>query len=258
MKTAKRVFSMLALVLGGSFVTGCASTGEGKGGGGHTAADRPVAEVVPGNSTGWKPEDMKVWITRTVPFVDITTPEGKKYRIMRIQDTSHEITGDYARTSRPCPPFCVQNISVDPRVKTIGEAELIAFLQNDYMQRSGLLVDSRTPSWFNKSTIPGAINVPHTIFSDDNVEAEHPDIFEALSRFGVKPRNADVPESYDNLDFSEAKTLALFCNGPWCGQSPREIRGLIKVGYPPEKLLYYRGGMQIWSVLGLTTIKPES
>ncbi len=242
-------------------LAGCASTNQPKAASTqasttttHQATDQNANKKSPFD---WKPEEMKVWITRDIPFVDITTPAGKKYRIMRIQDTSHEITGDYARTSRPCPPFCVHSMTVDPRVKTIGEAELVEFLKNEYNQGTGLLVDARTPSWFTKSTIPGSINVPHPIFSEDNVEAEHPDIFEALARFGVKPKDPSKPESYDNLDFSQAKTLALFCNGPWCGQSPREIRGLLKIGYPPEKMLYYRGGMQIWNVLGLTTIKPE-
>jgi len=32
---------------------------------------------------------------------------------------------------------------------------------------------------------------------------------------------------------------------------------LIKLGYPEEKMKYYRGGMQAWQLLGLTTIVPE-
>ncbi len=251
-KAHRLVLVALALVL-----SACAGTGQKKNAVKPAASKTAQEEAVVKKSPfDWKPEEMKVWITRDIPFVDITTPEGQRYRIMRIQDTSHQISGDYARTSRPCPPFCIHSMVVDPRVKTIGEAELVDFLRHEYSDRTGLLVDARTPSWFNKSTIPGSINVPHPIFSDDNVEAEHPDIFEALWRFGVKPQDPSQPEGYDNLDFSGAKTLALFCNGPWCGQSPREIRGLLKIGYPPEKLLYYRGGMQIWNVLGLTTIKP--
>ena len=61
----------------------------------------------------------------------------------------------------------------------------------------------------------------------------------------------------EQWDFSNAKELLLWCNGPWCGQSPRAIHGLLKAGYPAEKLYYYRGGMQMWQSLGLTTILPE-
>jgi rhodanese-related sulfurtransferase/uncharacterized protein YceK len=251
-------FTSFSLVILVALLSGCSSMGQPRTGTEKSSqAATTTAAAEKKSPWDWKPEEMKVWITRNTPFVDITTPEGKKYRIMRIQDTAHEITGDYARTSRPCPPFCVHSIIVDPRVKTIGEAELVDFLKNDYNNRNGLLVDARTPSWYNKSTIPGSINVPHPIFSDENIEAEHPDVFEALYRFGVTLKDPQKGESYDNLDFSGAKKLALFCNGPWCGQSPREIRGLLKIGYPPEKMLYYRGGMQIWNVLGLTTVKPE-
>ncbi len=36
------------------------------------------------------------------------------------------------------------------------------------------------------------------------------------------------------------------------------IKGLLKIGYPAHKLFWYRGGMQDWENLGLTTIKPVS
>jgi rhodanese-related sulfurtransferase len=68
-------------------------------------------------------------------------------------------------------------------------------------------------------------------------------------RFGVK--EGDDGE----LDFSEAKTLVLFCNGIWCGQSTSNIGTLMQMGYPAEKLKWYRGGMQDWVSAGLTTVK---
>ncbi len=58
-------------------------------------------------------------------------------------------------------------------------------------------------------------------------------------------------------DFSQAKTILLYCNGAWCGQSPTAIRALMDIGYPANKLKYYRGGMQAWQLLGLTTIVPK-
>ena len=57
-------------------------------------------------------------------------------------------------------------------------------------------------------------------------------------------------------DYSQAKTLIMFCNGMWCGQSPNNIKNLLKFGYPSHKLKWYRGGMQNWENLGLTTAKP--
>lgn len=48
-----------------------------------------------------------------------------------------------------------------------------------------------------------------------------------------------------------------FCNGLWCGQSPRNIKGLLKLGYPARKLIWYRGGMQDWEAVGLTTVESD-
>ena len=56
-------------------------------------------------------------------------------------------------------------------------------------------------------------------------------------------------------DFSVARTLVLFCNGPWCGQSPSNIKTLLRFGYPANKLKWYRGGMQSWESLGLTVVQ---
>ncbi|MBT3431411.1 MAG: rhodanese-like domain-containing protein, partial [Candidatus Thioglobus sp.] len=53
--------------------------------------------------------------------------------------------------------------------------------------------------------------------------------------------------------FGNAKTIYNFCNGAWCGQSPASIRALLAIGYPEHKIKYYRGGMNAWKSLGLTT-----
>jgi len=50
----------------------------------------------------------------------------------------------------------------------------------------------------------------------------------------------------------------MFCNGAWCGQSPANIHSLTRMGYPPSKIKWYRGGMQAWETLGLTTAVAES
>jgi rhodanese-related sulfurtransferase len=71
-----------------------------------------------------------------------------------------------------------------------------------------------------------------------------------IDRFGVKVDG-------DKMDFSNAKTLVMFCNGSWCPQSTLNIRSLIKKGYPADKIKWYRGGMQSWVTLGLTTVPPK-
>ena len=71
----------------------------------------------------------------------------------------------------------------------------------------------------------------------------------------IKARQGQRTAEFWN--FSNAKTLVLFCNGVWCGQAPTNIKSLLRIGYPPSKLKWYRGGMQNWEVLGLTSIKPN-
>ncbi|MBT3054551.1 MAG: rhodanese-like domain-containing protein [Candidatus Thiodiazotropha sp. (ex Codakia orbicularis)] len=174
---------------------------------------------------------------------------GKELMIRRNQDTDALLEFDFARTSRPCPPFCAQPIQVTDGVNTIGEVELIAFMKTALNEGSGLLIDARTRDWHERGTIPGSINVPFTHLNPDQ-GADEITLEESLILFGATMKGK-------NRDFTEAKTLVLWCNGPWCGQSPTAIRGLLSIGYPAEKLYYYRGGMQLWQVFGLPVVTPE-
>jgi rhodanese-related sulfurtransferase len=58
-------------------------------------------------------------------------------------------------------------------------------------------------------------------------------------------------------DFSNAKSVVLWCNGPWCGQSPSAIQGMLQLGYPAEKIRYYRGGLQLWLLFGMPVVYPD-
>ena len=55
--------------------------------------------------------------------------------------------------------------------------------------------------------------------------------------------------------YNNAKTLVMYCNGMWCGQSPNNIKSLLKYGYPADKIKWFRGGMQTWEILGFNTVK---
>jgi rhodanese-related sulfurtransferase len=173
---------------------------------------------------------------------------GKMVKIERNQDNKNTIEADYALTSRPCPPFCIRPIKLAPGVETIGELEMIDYLVEAGKPGSNILViDSRTPDWVAKGTIPGSVNIPWTLLKEDT--SDPITIAEVLARrFGA------VDE--DGLwNFSGVKTLVLYCNGMWCGQSPRNIMTLLKYGYPADRIKWYRGGMQDWAALGLTTVK---
>ncbi len=172
--------------------------------------------------------ETKVGIAKDLPSVTVDTQNGP-VEISRIQDTEHKLDGEWARTSRPCPNFCIQPITPAEGVTTIGELELLEMLQNP----DALVVDSRTRDWFAGGTIPGAISIPYEYVLDE------------LGQMGCEP-------DFDGWDCTEAKDVALFCNGIWCGQSPTAIRNMIKAGYPADRISYYRGGMQTWRMLGLT------
>ncbi|MET0015284.1 MAG: rhodanese-like domain-containing protein [Sedimenticola sp.] len=194
-------------------------------------------------------EEHPVNITTERPFVEVEI-DGRSLRIQRNQDTENMVDLDFALTSRACPPFCVQPMHLGAGVETIGELEVI-----DYIQRmasgddSILIIDSRTGEWLAKGMIPGAINIPWSELSSKTAAGR--DIAETLE-FQLGASFTD-----DLWNFENAKTLVLYCNGPWCGQSPTSIRTLLALGYPPTKLKWYRMGMQGWKMLGLTTVLPD-
>ncbi len=181
----------------------------------------------------------------------VTVKHGdKEVVIMRNQNQKNTVNPAFAKTSRKCPPFCIQPSTLAPGVETIAELEVL-----DYLRRMSegddtiLVIDSRTPDWVAKGTIPGAINIPWTSLNPAR-GADPISIGEILEgQF-----NAVNLEGLWN--YRDAKTLVMFCNGMWCGQSPNNIQNLLTFGYPAHKIKWYRGGMQNWEILGLSTAKP--
>lgn len=164
--------------------------------------------------------------------------------------------GNY--TSREVPKECksvfttsigqIQPIKIHPEIETYAELEVLDFIKEMQKSDKMLLVDTRTESWFAYRTIPGAINIPHVSISKSKI---FPDDFrKSLESLGVKGK----PGEYN---FSEAKTLTIFCNGAWCGQSPSMIKALLKLGYPAEKIKWYRGGIHDWLATSMTSTRHQ-
>jgi rhodanese-related sulfurtransferase len=195
--------------------------------------------------------DLAVGITRSMAKFEGTL-NGEKVTIMRNQNQSATVNPAFAKTSRKCPPFCIQPILLSPGVETIGELEIIDYLKKMAAgDDSIVLIDSRTPDWVAKGTIPGSVNIPWTKLNPSK-GADPISVSELLTgRFGAR-------EMEGLWNFDGAKTLVLFCNGMWCGQSPNNISNLLRFGYPAHKIKWYRGGMQDWESLGLTSVKPKS
>lgn len=193
------------------------------------------------------PRDNKpVGLTAEQPWLDVMH-EGRSVRIQRDPDNSAEIDADYALTSRPCPPFCIQPMQLAPGVETIGELELFEYLRRiTRRDDSVLVIDSRDRDWLlHSGIIPGAIHLPWTRLHPAHADAGA--IAETLELVFGAARTGSL------WNFENSRTLVFYCNGVWCGQSPTNIRQLLALGYPAHKLKWYRGGMQSWKSLGLTT-----
>ncbi len=211
--------------------------------------------------------EVQVPLVAGKPYVHVIH-DGRSIKVQRIQDPEFELTGYYAKTARKCPPFCLHPMAAAPGVQTVGEVEIFEFMETKLRDGSGVLIDSRTDDWYKKGTIPGSV---HIAFDSLALDPSNPKWTGILKGLGAKPRAPDgvVDQALgalgmagdslktDKWDFTDAKDLVLFCNGPACDQSPRAIRSLLSVGYPTTKLFYYRGGMQMWQMWGLTTVVPE-
>jgi len=188
--------------------------------------------------------------------------DEKTYNIKRIHDEEcRQIngadpkniwSGDYAKEglSSKCVKKFVTTVGkitpmkITDKIQTIGEIEVINFIKESQERDDMLLIDARLPDWFLQMSIPTAENIPFTYFNKD----KYPDDFyDVLDMIGVKE------VSKGKYDFTQAKELVLFCNGVWCPQSTFAIENLIKIGYPEEKISWYRGGMYSWKMLNLTT-----
>ncbi len=131
-------------------------------------------------------------------------------------------------------------------IDTFGELEVLEFMEEMQDDKQMLLVDSRKTPWYKSITIPSAINIPFIYFTEHDKWSKEKK--ETLKLFGVKGEKAPY-------DFSQAKTILFFCNGVWCRQSPQMIEALIALGYPAQKMKWYRGGMQSWLSVGMTSTR---
>jgi len=189
---------------------------------------------------------LEVNITEGLPYVDVDV-DGKSIRIQRIQDTKNKLTNSYSKTSRPAPPFSIQPFQPIKGIETVSELDVIDFLKNQVSKNRGVLIDARMPKWNKAGTIPGSTNIPFSILGSKGKNNYIEKIFSLL----------DVDKVNGTWSFENAQKLLIFDNGPWCQQGVRAMKNLIKLGYPKSKMLYYRGGMQYWQLLGLTTIIPK-
>ena len=192
-------------------------------------------------------EDVAVQITAGVGSVDVMHG-SEKVTIMRNQDQENTGESCVREDVAQMPAVLHSALEAGPRDRDHREAEVIRYAKS-MSDGDGtiVLIDSRTPDWVDRGTIPSAMNVPWTKLNPAK-GADPISIAEIME--GV----FNVKSNEELMDFSDCKTAVMFCNGMWCGQSPNNIQNLLKFGYPAHKIKWYRGGMQDWEILGLTTV----
>ncbi len=200
--------------------------------------------------------------------ITVTNSSGKKESIEIYRDLPDDCTLDVkfnpktlwseAYASSKIPKECkvtivsavgkVSPMKIAEGIETYGELEVLQFLKQMQSSKNMLFIDSRTSNWYKYQTIPGAINIPYTYFTK-------PDKFS--SQFSNSLKLMGITKQKNDYNFKDAKTILLFCNGPWYGQSPVMIKKLLKLGYPTSKIKWYRGGMHSWLSLNFISTKDK-
>ena len=165
---------------------------------------------------------------------------GEQIKISRDTETAPQHAAAFAGISNTCGAPCIVPMEVAGGVPTFGETEVLSFLVNEVANSTGLLVDARMPNDRAKGFIPGSVNLPFATLDAGTTFTT--DIFTAL---GARAQDGA-------FDFTNAQSLLVYDTGPSSDDAGRLVSNLLAAGYPAEKIKYYRGGMQVWAVLGFS------
>lgn len=150
-----------------------------------------------------------------------------------VQTHAGPVTITRSKTACAYPKGVLQPLVPLRGVTPVTEIEVLHALNNP----SVMVIDMRDEEDPLEATIPNTFHIPYNEIED------------RLDKLGCQ-RRAD-----QSWDCAAASSLIAFCYGPMCLQSPAGIKNLVHMGYPVDKISYYRGGMMDWQALGLTTVK---
>lgn len=185
----------------------------------------------------------QVGAAQTLPVTDDAafTFNGQDITISRSSILPPESFDVVSRALSDCMAPCLAPMTVAPNVATFGELDVISFLSDKVEGGEGLLIDARLPEDRAIGFIPASVNIPAATVAPTNPFRD-----EILMALGA--------EQFQGIfNFDAALTLVVFDHGPATQDAPQFITDMLDAGYPPEKIAYYRGGMQVWQTLGLTT-----
>jgi len=179
------------------------------------------------------PQDSQTNISKELKSISVNH-KGKKLTVVR----------NIIDSERGCPPYCIVPIAIDA-VKTVGELETLDFLKTLEEKGNHIVFDTRDSKYYNKGTIPGALNLPAHMLQEDSKYFN-----DVISILGIKKVD-------DNWQFKEVHNLLIFDNGLTDDKALKAIKSLLMLSYPADKILYYRGGFRTWKDLGLTVYEEK-
>ena len=166
--------------------------------------------------------------------------DGKRVEISRDNQDALRFVAHFVSASEPCLNACLAPLKAAEEVETVDEAQVLAFLENKVGTNIGLALDARASQDRVAGYIPGSVMLPPQVVAPRN-----PGRSDVLRALGAR--------DFDGVfNFADAKHLLIYDQGPATDDAGQLVRHLLAAGYPPEKINYYRGGMQVWSVLGFT------
>ncbi len=186
--------------------------------------------------------------------VNITKGIMKVAGISRNQDNRNKIHERFAFSSRPCPPFCLQptNPFRPYLIDVVGEIEIIYLVQKILAgDENNLLIDVREEKQRKLvagGAIPNSVNIVFNLLDKKAIDKNFNAVIDLIvNKF-------DVTNNDNVLSFNNVKTLYFFCDGQWDPRASTVINSLLSIGYPEDKIKYYRGGLNDWHSVGLTVI----
>lgn len=171
---------------------------------------------------------------------------GERIKISRGNPQAPRFAMQFAAPAQGCGEPCIAPMQAAPGVATLDETQVLQFLTEKVAGNVGLMVDARTPEGRAQGFIPGTVSLPYTTVHPENGFRD-----QILQALGAR--------EFDGVfNFADARELLIYDHGPSADDAGRLIRNLLAAGYPEEKLHYYRGGMQVWSVLGFSIEVSQS
>lgn len=175
-------------------------------------------------------------VTRNANF----TFNGQDLTISRANQVDAALVAQFSRVTEGCERPCLAPMIAAEGVETLAEVDVIDFLSGPVAGGQGLLIDARLPTERSLGFIAASVNIPAATVTEDN-----PYRNEILKALGAR-------EFDGALNFTDAMLLVVFDGGPSTSEAQSMITNLIDAGYPTDKIAYYRGGMQVWTTLGLS------